>query len=79
LVNRLEHDFPTRQFNWQQVDERLSSIVQGKVSANIRELIHDDVGHIRFQNMTNQNSMTVPLERLRMQLLRSERVGRTTA
>jgi hypothetical protein len=53
--------------------------VQGKVSANIRELIHDDVGHIRFQNMTNQNSMTVPLERLRMQLLRSERVGRTTA
>lgn len=59
-------------FNWQQVDERLSSIMQGKVSAEIRELITDDVGHIHFQNMHNSNSITVPSQRLRMQLLRSD-------
>jgi hypothetical protein len=59
-------------FNWKQVDERLSSIMQSKVSAEIRELITDDIGHIRFQNMHNGNSMTVPSQRLRMQLLRSD-------
>ena len=46
--------------------------MQSKVSAEIRELITDDVGQIRFQNMHNGNSMTVPSQRLRMQLLRSD-------
>jgi hypothetical protein len=59
-------------FDWQQVDQRLSSILQSKVSAEIRELITDDVGHIRFQNMQNGNSMTVPSQRLRMHRLRTE-------
>jgi hypothetical protein len=58
-------------FHWQQVDQRLSGILQSKVSAEIRELITDDVGHIRFQNMHNGNSMTVPSQRLRMQNLRT--------
>ena len=55
-----------------QIDQRLASIMQGKVSAVIRELITDDVAHIRLQNMTNQNSMTVPSERLDMQRLRTD-------
>ena len=59
-------------FHWQQVDQRLSGILQSKVSAEIRELITDDVGHIRFQNMHNGNSMTVPSQRLRMHRLRTE-------
>lgn len=46
--------------------------MQSRVSAEIRELITDDIGHIRFQNMHNGNSMTVPSQRLRMQLLRSD-------
>ncbi|HEX3093379.1 MAG TPA: hypothetical protein VHW72_12185, partial [Candidatus Angelobacter sp.] len=57
---------PTAQpvpFHWQQVDQRLSSILQSKVSDEIRKLINDDVGHIRFQNMRNANSMAVPSER----------------
>jgi hypothetical protein len=59
-------------FNWKQVDERLSSIMQSKVSAEIRELITDDIGHIRFQNMHNGNSMTVPSQRLQMYRLRTD-------
>jgi hypothetical protein len=59
-------------FNWQQIDQRLSSILQSKVSGEIRELTTDDVGHIRFQNMHNENSMTIPSQRLRMQRLRTE-------
>jgi hypothetical protein len=59
-------------FNWKQVDERLSSIMLGKVSAEIRELITDDVGHIRFQNTHNGNSMAVPSERLQMHRLRTD-------
>jgi hypothetical protein len=46
--------------------------MQSKVSAEIRELITDDIGHIRFQDIHNGNSMTVPSQRLRMQLLRSD-------
>lgn len=42
------------------------------MSAEIRELVTDDVGHIRFQNMHNENSMTVPSQRLKMQRLRTE-------
>jgi hypothetical protein len=59
-------------FHWQQVDQRLSGILQSKVSSEIRELVTDDVGHIRFQNMHNENSMTVPSQRLKMQRLRTE-------
>jgi hypothetical protein len=59
-------------FHWQQVDQRLSSILQSKVSDQIRKLINDDVGHIRFQNMRNANSMAVPSERLLMHRLRTE-------
>src|SRR5438270_3176214 len=59
-------------FHWQQVDQRLSSILQSKVSTEIRELITDDTGQIHFQNMHNGNSMTVPSQRLRMQRLRTE-------
>jgi hypothetical protein len=59
-------------FSWKQVDERLSSIMQSKVSAEIRELITDDIGHIRFQNMHNGNSMTVPSQRLQMYPLRTD-------
>jgi len=67
-------------FNWQQVDERLSSILHSKVSEEIRKLINDDVGHIRFQNMHNGNSMTVPSARLQMYRLhdfRTEMLQRT--
>jgi hypothetical protein len=66
---------PTSQpvpFHWQQVDQRLSSILQSKVSDEIRKLIDKDVGHIRFQNMRNANSMAVPSERLQMHRLRTE-------
>jgi hypothetical protein len=59
-------------FHWQQVDQQLSGILQSKVSAEIRELVTDDVGHIRFQNMHDGNSMTVPSQRLKMQRLRTE-------
>jgi len=59
-------------FHWQQVDQQLSGILQSRVSAEIRKLITDDVGHIRFQNMHNENSMTVPSQRLQMQRLRTE-------
>jgi hypothetical protein len=59
-------------FYWQQVDEQLSSIMQGKVSAEIRELITDDVGHIRFQNMHNSNSIAIPSARLQMHRLRTD-------
>jgi hypothetical protein len=59
-------------FQWQQVDQQLSSILQSKVSGEIRELMTDDVGHIRFQNMHNENSMTIPSQRLQMQRLRTE-------
>ncbi len=41
------------------------------MSEEIQELITDDVGHIRFQNMHNGNSMTVPSQRLQMQKLRA--------
>jgi cytochrome c5 len=46
--------------------------MQSKVSAEIRELITDDIGHIRFQNMHNGNSMTVPSQRLQMYRLRTD-------
>jgi hypothetical protein len=59
-------------FNWQQVDERLSSILQSKVSEEIRKLTDDDVRHIRFQNMHNGNDMTIPSERLQMHRLRTD-------
>jgi hypothetical protein len=59
-------------FNWQQVDQRLSSILQSKVSEEIRKLIDDDVGHIRFQNIHNGNDMTIPSERLQMHRLRTD-------
>jgi len=58
-------------FYWQQIDERLASLMMSKVSEEIRELSHQDEQHIRFQNMGNGNSMAVPSERLKMHLLRS--------
>lgn len=59
-------------FDWQQIDQRLSGILQSTTSTEIRKLITDDVGHIRFQNMHDENSMTVPSQRLQMQRLRTE-------
>jgi hypothetical protein len=59
-------------FHWQQVDQRLSGILQSKVSAELGHLMTDDVGHIRFQNMHNVNSMTIPSQRLLMQRLRTK-------
>jgi hypothetical protein len=59
-------------FNWQQVDEQLASILQNKVSEEVRKLINDDVGRIRFQNMHNGNSMAVPSARLQMYRLRTD-------
>jgi hypothetical protein len=58
-------------FDWQQFDERLASLMLSKVSDQIRALTHEDEGHVRFQNMGNANSMTVPSDRLKMHLLRS--------
>ena len=59
-------------FYWQQIDERLASLMLSKVSEEIRQLSHEDEQHIRFQNMGNGNSMAVPSERLKMHLLRSK-------
>lgn len=42
------------------------------MSEEVRKLIDDDVGHIRFQNMHNGNSMAVPSSRLQMYRLRTD-------
>lgn len=58
-------------FNWDQVDITLSRALTHRVGEEIRKLIHEDDSQVRFQNMGNENSATVPAQRIKMNLLRS--------
>jgi hypothetical protein len=62
-------------FHWQQVDQALASLMLNEVTQEFLELARDDLQHIRYQNIGNENRMTVPSERLEMHRLRAEELA----
>jgi hypothetical protein len=62
-------------FDWQQVDQRLASLMLADVSEEFLILAREDLQHIHYQNIGNGNGMTVPSERLEMHRLRSDEIA----
>jgi hypothetical protein len=62
-------------FSWQQIDQKLASLMIAEVSEEFLQIAHDDVSHIRYQNIGNENSMTVPAQRFETHRLRADELA----
>lgn len=59
-------------FYWDQVDQKLASLMLSELATEFHELLHEDEAQIHFQNMGSGNERAALSQRLEMQLLRSD-------
>jgi hypothetical protein len=60
---------------WQQVDQKLVSLMLAEVSEEFLQLADEDLRQIRYQNIGNGNGLTVPSQRLEMHRLRTDELA----
>jgi hypothetical protein len=59
-------------YSWQQFDQTLANTMLLDLALEFHRLAQEDLQQIRYQNIGNENSISVPSQRLEMQLLRSD-------